>query len=241
MFAAVISLMEGALIKTFFILITLCWLCEERKSVAVGVGNMIVVIRDTWKVMVKDMYTTFKNEDPVVEEPDLVVSSSDQSDDQTSGSMTADFVSPSFPLYHFPFPQGEENIAQELEQVMRNIMQVVDLTIKRVLPVENSLSYLQFIFFDLNLGKEMFEYVDFHILDQLDWWHYRIGDSELEIVGKLYGGLIVQGMRLDFPDFWKPMIRKVLNHLENNDIQFVNFAQSAFNQLKKDLPQEYHI
>ncbi|VVC39268.1 Hypothetical protein CINCED_3A024619 [Cinara cedri] len=351
---------------------------------------------DAWHLIVKDVYTTFKDEDPVDEEPDLVVYFSDQSGDQISCSMTADLVSRSFPLCHFPFPQGGENTAQELEEVMRN-MQVVDLTIKRVQPVENSINYLQFIFFDLNLGKgilsifvEMFEYVDFHILDQLDclhyriddseleivsilngelivlemrlnvcqviinnewttgkneepdveepesvdsfdnqscvqasssstadlvspsfplyvwpsetgdnaakiidescmetiirvvnltirraqpvekalkyfqfilfdlnmgeqmyrriychlhdqliWWYYRIGDSELEIVGKLYGGFIVHGMRLNLPDEWKPSARMVLNHLENDDSHYLNFARSAFKQLNQDLPKKY--
>ncbi|VVC42909.1 Hypothetical protein CINCED_3A019003 [Cinara cedri] len=201
--------------------------------------------RDAWQVILKDMYTAFKNVDPIDEEPYLVVSSSNQSGEQTSCSMTADLVSQSFPLCHFSFPQGGENTAQELEQVMRN-MQVVDLTIKRVQPIENSINYLQFIFFDLNLGNEilsilveMFEYVDFHILDQLDCCHYRIDDPELEIVGILNGELIVLEMRLNLPDDWKPSARMVINHLENDDVKYLNFARSAFKQLNQDLPQEY--
>ncbi|VVC39046.1 Hypothetical protein CINCED_3A008719, partial [Cinara cedri] len=99
-------------------------------------------------------------------------------------------------------------------------MQVVDLTIKRVQPVENSINYLQFIYFGLNSGKgilsifvEMFEYVDSHILDQFDC--------------------------CNLPDEWKPSARMVLNHLENDDSQYLNFARSAFKQLNQDLPKKY--
>ncbi|VVC38488.1 Hypothetical protein CINCED_3A007938, partial [Cinara cedri] len=201
MMSTAVSLVESMLFTANLTLLVLCWLCEKNTNIAVGVWNTIVLIRDAWHLIVKDVYTTFKDEDPVDEEPELVVSSSDQSGDQISCSITADLVSRSFPLCHFPFPQGGENTAQELEEVMRN-MQVVDLTIKRVQPLENSINYLQFVYLDLNLGKgllsifnEMFEFVDFLFLDQLDFLHYRIDDSELEIVAVFNGETIVLEMR----------------------------------------------
>ncbi|VVC32459.1 Hypothetical protein CINCED_3A006047 [Cinara cedri] len=202
MMSTVVSVIESMLFTAILTLLVLCWLCEKNTNIAVGVWNTIVLIRDAWQVIEKDIYTTFKDEDPFDNEPHLAVSSSNQFGDQTSCSMTVDLVSQSFPICRFPFSQGGENTAQELE-VVRN-MQVVDLTIKRVKPVENSTNYLQFIYFDLNLEKgilsiflEMFEYDDFHILDQLDCGYYRIDDSKLEIFGIFNEELIVLEMRLN--------------------------------------------
>ncbi|VVC32513.1 Hypothetical protein CINCED_3A012276 [Cinara cedri] len=230
---------------------------SELEIVAILNGELIVFEMRliVCEVIIKNECTTGKNEEPDVEEPESSDNtlqsidpdgeepeSTDFSDnlgcDQASSSSTADLTSPSFPLYVWPSETGD-NAAQIIdESCMEAIIRVVNLTIRRVQPVEKVLKYFQFILFDLNMREQMYRRMYCHSHDQLVWWYHRKGDSELEIVGKLYGGFIVQGMRLILPDDWKPSARMVLNHLENYDLQYLNFARSAFTQLNKDIPQE---
>ncbi|VVC29259.1 Hypothetical protein CINCED_3A024014 [Cinara cedri] len=177
-------------------------------------------------------------------------SSADSSGNQASSSLTAGLVSPSFPPSTFRLRSQATSMPSRVsvnmhsridfyESCMESIIRVVNSTIGGAQPIEKALKYFQFILFDLNMGEQMYRRIYCHLHDQLVWWYYRIGDSELEIVGKLYGGFIVLGMRLNLPDDWKPSARMVLNHLENYDIKYLNFARSAFKQLNQDLPPEY--
>ncbi|VVC31331.1 Hypothetical protein CINCED_3A017911 [Cinara cedri] len=239
MMFTVVSLIESMLFTAILMLLVLCWLSEANTNIAVEVWNAIVLIRNVFQVIIKDEYTTGKNQDPDVEEPESADSSGNRACHQASSSLAADLISPSFPLYVWSSQPGD-NAAQSIdESCMESIIQVVNLTIRGAQPVEKSLKYFQFILFGLNMGEQMYRRIYCHLHDQLVWWYYRIGDSELEIVGKLYGGFIVLGMRLNVPDDWKPSARMVLNHLENYDIKYLNFARSAFKQLNQDLPKKY--
>ncbi|VVC44379.1 Hypothetical protein CINCED_3A024140 [Cinara cedri] len=239
MMFTVVSLIESMLFTAILMLLVLCWLSEANTNIAVEVWNAIVLIRNVFQVIIKDEYTTGKNQDPDVEEPESADSSGNRACHQASSSLAADLISPSFPLYVWSSQPGD-NAAQSIdESCMESIIQVVNLTIRGAQPVEKSLKYFQFILFGLNMGEQMYRRIYCHLHDQLVWWYYRVGDSELEIVGKLYGGFIVLGMRLNLSDDWKPSARMVLNHLENYDILYLNFARSAFKQLNQDLPQKY--
>ncbi|VVC32515.1 Hypothetical protein CINCED_3A000418 [Cinara cedri] len=173
------------------------------------------------------------------EEPESTDFSDNLGCDQSSSSSTADLASGRKGEMQTGSLCGD-NAAQMIdESCMEAIIRVVNLTIRRVQPVENVLKYFQFILFDLNMGEQMYGRIYCHLHDQKVWWYNRKCDSELKIVGKLYGGFIVQGMRLNLPDQWKPSARMVLNHLENDDTQYLNFARSAFKQLNQDLPNKY--
>ncbi|VVC35730.1 Hypothetical protein CINCED_3A021078 [Cinara cedri] len=183
-----ISLTGNVFIAVFLVLTALCWLCEKKPNAAAVAWNAIVVLWNVCQAMIKGVYTTGKNEDPDVEEPESADSSGDQAYDQTPGSLTADLVPPSLTPY---------------------------------------VSFSQ-------LGQ-IYKHIYCHLYDQLNWWHSN-GDPKLAIVGELFGGLIAQGIILNLSDDWKPEARTILNYLENDDIKYVNFAQSAFKTLKKDLP-----
>ncbi|VVC26214.1 Hypothetical protein CINCED_3A003566 [Cinara cedri] len=192
--------------------------------------------RNVCQVIIND---DCKYEDPDVGEPESADSSVNQACDQASSTLTADLVSPPFPLYVWSSQSGDNATQSIDESCMESIIRVVNLTIRGAQPVEKTIKYFQFILFDLNMGEQMYRRIYCHLHDQLVWWYYRTVDSELEIVGEIYGGFIVLGMRLNLPDDWKPSARMVLNHLENYDIKYLNFARSAFKQLNKDLPHQY--
>ncbi|VVC36194.1 Hypothetical protein CINCED_3A001209 [Cinara cedri] len=234
----VVSLMEGMLFTAVVMLLLLCWLSEANTDIAVLVWDAIVQIRNICQVIIREECKTGRNEDPDVGEPESADSSGNQVCDQVSTTLMADLISPSFPLYVWCSQSGDNATQNIDESCMESIIRVVNLTIRGDQPVEKSIKYFQFILFDLNMGEQMYRRIYCHLHDQLIWW-YRIGVSEMDIVGKLYGGFIVLGMRLNLPDDWKPSARMVLNHLENYDIKYLTFARSAFKQLNQDLPKEY--